>query len=77
MKQIAAIACLSLALLQSSGAAEPPAAQDQQVIAAMKELQEQQALIAANQAKIDAKLQTVAAAVRIARTFSTPGRTLP
>jgi len=40
----------------------------------VKQLQEQQVLIAANQAKIDAKLQTVAAAVRVARTFNAPAR---
>ena len=75
MKRIATITFLSLALLRSSNAAEPPTAQDQQLAAVIKEVQAQQALIAENQAKIDAKLQTVAAAVHIARTFSTAGRT--
>jgi ABC-type transporter MlaC component len=74
MKRIFAILCLSLALLHSSGAAEPATAQEQQIAALLKQLQEQQALIAANQAKIDAKLQTVAAAVRVARTFNAPAR---
>jgi hypothetical protein len=76
MKRIAAITCLSLALLHNSNAAEVATAQDQQIAALVKELQEQQALIAANQAKIDAKLQTVANAVRIARTLGAPGRTV-
>ena len=76
MKQIAVIACLSIALLQSSDAAEPANPQDQQLAAMVKELQQQQALIAANQAKIDAKLQTVAAAVSMARTIGAPRRTV-
>jgi hypothetical protein len=73
MKQIAAIACLSLALLQSSDATEPPSAQDQQLAAVIKEIQAQQALIAANQAKIDAKLGTIAEVVRVARIFASRG----
>ena len=76
MKRIAAITCLSLALLHTSNTAEPPTAEDRQLAAAIKELQAQQALIADNQAKIDAKLETLAAAVRIARTLTTSGRTL-
>jgi hypothetical protein len=74
MKRIAAIACLSLAFLHSSDAAEPPSAQDQQLIAAIKEIQAQQALIAANQAKIEAKLATLAEVVRVARIFSSGGK---
>jgi hemolysin activation/secretion protein len=73
MKRIAAISCLSLALLQSSNAAEPPNAQEQQLTAAIKEIQAQQALISENQAKIEAKLATVAEAVRIARIYSSRG----
>ena len=76
MKRIAAIACVSVALLQSSEAAEPANPQDQQLAALVKELQQQQATIAANQAKIDSKLQTVAAAVSMARTIGAPRRTV-
>jgi hypothetical protein len=70
MKQIAAIACFSLVLLSGSRAADPAAGQDQQLLAAVKELEAQQAQITANQAKIEAKLATIAEAVRVARIFS-------
>ena len=73
MKRIAAIACLSVALLQSSDAAEPATAQDQQLAAVIKEIQAQQALIAENQAKIEAKLAIIAEVVRVARIFSSRG----
>ena len=72
MKRIAALTLLSLMLLQSIDAAPPASAQEQQLAAVIKEVQAQQALIAANQAKIDAKLQTVAAAVHIARSLTAP-----
>ena len=73
MKQIIAITCLSLALLHSSTAAEPASPQEQQLLAAIKQIQEQQTLIAENQAKIEAKLTTVGEAVRIAKIYSSRG----
>ena len=73
MKPIAAIICLLLTLLGSSNAADPANAPEQQLVAAIKELQVQQALIAENQAKIEAKLATVAEAVRIAKIYSSRG----
>ena len=73
MKQIAAITCLSLALLSSSQATDPVANQDQQLLAVVKEIQAQQAQIVANQAKIDAKVEVVAEVVRVARIFASRG----
>ena len=43
------------------------------MLAALKELQTQQAAIAENQAKIDAKLATLAEALRLARIYSSRG----
>jgi hypothetical protein len=75
MKSLALIFVLFLALLGSGPAAEAPNAQQtpQQVLALVKEVQAQQTLIAENQAKIDAKLATVAEAVRVARIYSSRG----
>jgi hypothetical protein len=75
MKSLALIVVLFLALLVSGPAAEAPNAQQtpQQVLALVKEVQAQQTLIAENQAKIDAKLATVAEAVRVARIYSSRG----
>ena len=47
--------------------------QVQQVLAVAKEVQAQQVAIAENQAKIDAKLATIAESVRVARIFATRG----
>jgi hypothetical protein len=46
----------------------------QQVVALAKEVQNQQAAIADNQTKIDAKMATIAEALRLARIYSTRGR---
>jgi hypothetical protein len=73
MKRTAAIACLTLALLASARAADPAGAQDQQLVAIVKEIQAQQVAIADNQTKIDAKLVTVAEAVRTARIYASRG----
>lgn len=54
-------------------AADPTPAQEQQLTAAIKEIQAQQAQIAENQAKIDAKLASVIEAVRVARIYSSRG----
>jgi len=53
--------------------AQSPAPADPQVAALVKELQTQQAQIADNQTKIDAKLATIAEAVRVARIYSSRG----
>jgi hypothetical protein len=46
----------------------------QQVLALAKEVQGQQAAIADNQTKIDAKMASIAEALRLARIYSTRGR---
>jgi len=78
MKRLTALtAFFSLALLEVAPAAEPPGALQQQalqVLAVAKEVQGQQAAIAENQAKIDAKLAIVAEAIRVARIYSARGK---
>ncbi len=59
--------------LSPGNAAEPVNPQEQQLAAIVKELQGQQDQIVRNQAKIDAKLVTIAEAVRIARIYSSRG----
>ncbi|PZR71794.1 MAG: hypothetical protein DLM73_15115 [Chthoniobacterales bacterium] len=65
--------CLSV-LLVSAPAAEPSKEtqpqQEQQLLAAIKEVQGQQVAIADNQVKIDAKLVSIAEALRMARIYS-------
>jgi hypothetical protein len=75
MKSLALIVILSLALLVSGPAAEAPDTRQvpEQVLALVKEVQGQQAIIADNQAKIDAKLATIAEAIRVARIYSSRG----
>jgi ABC-type transporter MlaC component len=70
MKHLLAISCLMLATLSALRAAEPAAPQDAQVVAAMKEIQAQQAQIADNQAKIEAKMAVIAEAVRMAKIYA-------
>jgi hypothetical protein len=60
-----------------ASAAEPSKESErdqQQVLALAKEVQGQQATIADNQTKIDAKMATIAEALRLARIYSTRGR---
>lgn len=75
MKRLPAVtAFCSLALLVAAHAAEAPSASQQQaeqVLAVAKEVQIQQIAIAENQAKIDAKLATIAEYVRVARIYAT------
>jgi hypothetical protein len=77
MKRLPALAAFfSLALLMSAPGAEAPSAsqqQEQQVLAVAKEVQSQQVAIAENQAKIDAKLATIAEYLRVARIYSSRG----
>ena len=70
MKTLGSVAAITFALLSATTAAGPNDAGDQQLLASVKELQAQQAQIAANQAKIEAKLATVTEAVRVARIYS-------
>jgi hypothetical protein len=70
-------AFFSLVLLVATRAADAPGAiqqQEQQVLAVVKEVQNQQVVIAENQVKIDAKLATIAESLRIARIYSSRGR---
>jgi hypothetical protein len=70
MKSLSALVATCLAvLLVNATAAEPPK-ESQQVMVLVKEVQAQQAAIADNQTKIDAKLVTVAEAIRLARIYS-------
>jgi hypothetical protein len=77
MKRLSAlIVSFSLALLGAATAAEAPSAnaqQEQQVLAVAKEVQIQQAAIAENHAKIEAKLVTIAENVRTARIYASRG----
>ena len=77
MKRLPTLILLfSLALLAPAPGADAPSAtqqQEQQVLTAAKEVQEQQAAIAENQAKIDAKLVTIAESLRVARIYSSRG----
>ena len=77
MKRLPALtAFCSLSLLVGAPAAEAPSAsqpQVQQVLAVAKEVQVQQVAIAENQAKIDAKLATIAEYLRVARIYSSRG----
>ncbi len=72
MKQIAIALLAALAVTASSNAQAPTAQaqQDQQVLAVIREIQTQQAAIADNQSKIEAKIAALAEAVRVARIYS-------
>ena len=71
------IATCLFALLVSAPAAEPSKPDEreqQQLLALAKELQAQQAAITENQTKIDAKMATIAEALRQARIYSSRSR---
>ena len=71
MKRFSILTCLLLATLVHADPAGPAAtAADQQLLAAVKEVQTQQLAIAANQAKIDENIAGVVEAVRVARIYS-------
>lgn len=72
MKPLILALCLSLCCAASSHAAEPQP-QDQQAAALVKEIQAQHAKMAENQAALEAKLATIAEAVRLARIYSSRG----
>ena len=56
--------------LNATHAAEPAAANEQQLAALVREIQTQQAQIAENQSKIETKLAAIAEAIRVARIYS-------
>lgn len=70
MKRFLILACLLMATLVQANPPEPTAASEQQLLAAIKELQTQQTAIAENQAKIDEKIAAVMEAIRVGRIFS-------
>lgn len=72
MKKITLL-CLLAVLATSVGAQSPAPTDSKQLEAMMKEVQAQQTLIAENQAKIDARLATLAETIRVARIFSSRG----
>ncbi len=74
MKQLATIAVVLLVgVLPFRAANQPPSNEDQQLANLVKELQIQNAAMAENQAAIEAKLGTVAEAVRQARILASRG----
>ena len=70
IKRFAILAALVICSAVPALVAEPAPAPEQQLANAIKEIQSQQAQIADNQAKIEAKLATIAEAVRVARIYS-------
>ena len=73
MKRLPALtAFFSLLLLMTAPAAEAPNASqpEQQILAAVREVQNQQVTIAENQAKIEAKVAAIAETLRVARIYS-------
>lgn len=56
--------------LNATHAAEPATPNEQQLAALVSEIQTQQAQIADNQSKIEAKLAAIAEAIRVARIYS-------
>jgi len=76
MKRItcfSAVVILLLLLGVSGPAQTPVGSNEQQLLVLVKEVQTQQAQIASNQAKIEAKVAEVAEAVRVARIFAGRG----
>jgi hypothetical protein len=76
MKILSAFIAICL-LAVGAFAAEPPKPADrdqQQLLALMKEVQNQQAAIADNQKKIDEKMAAISEAIRLAKIYSARGR---
>lgn len=73
MKRLPALtAFFSMLLLMTASAAEAPnlSQPEQQILAAVREVQNQQVTIAENQAKIEAKVAAIAETLRVARIYS-------
>jgi hypothetical protein len=75
MKRIISSAALAVtALVIASSSAQTPAGKDEQdLLALIQDVQGQQATIAENEGKIDAKMAEVTEAVRLARIFAGRG----
>jgi hypothetical protein len=66
--------CALIMLVSAAPAQSPPRNAAQEELAALiKEVRAQQAAVAANQAKINEKLATLAETIRIARIYSSRG----
>jgi hypothetical protein len=76
MKRILRSILLPVTLISmlASAAPAPDTKDSQQLADLIKEVQKQQAEIAANQTKIDAKLADLAETIRVARLFSSRAR---
>ena len=76
MKTFCLIACFTAFALFSTRAQAPTAKDDEQeqLLALVKQVQEQQAQIVSNQKKIDGKLADLAETIRTARIFSSRSR---
>jgi outer membrane lipoprotein-sorting protein len=72
MKKLMLLGALAL-IITSSEAQSPAPVEPQQLQALLKEVQAQQIQLAENQAKIDAKLVTLAEAIRIAKIYASRG----
>jgi hemolysin activation/secretion protein len=70
MKRFAILVAVIACVPGTQVLAEPANPAEQQLANAIREIQTQQAQIAENQAKIEAKLATIAEAVRVARIYS-------
>ncbi|MEY2493560.1 MAG: hypothetical protein QOJ45_52 [Verrucomicrobiota bacterium] len=70
MKFLSALIVTCLCVLLINASAAEPSKESQQLMALVKEVQAQHAAIADNQTKIDAKLVTVAEALRLARIYA-------
>jgi uncharacterized protein YlxW (UPF0749 family) len=75
MKTFCLIACFAAFTVCHTRAQAPDTkARDEQLLALVKQVQEQQAQISANQKKIDGKLAELAETIRTARLFSSRTR---
>jgi hypothetical protein len=71
MKRILVLALSSVALLAASASrGQTPEANDEKLLALVKEVQAQQTQIVENQGKIEAKLAEIAETIRVARIFT-------
>ena len=67
---VGAIFCISLIASSASRAQAPGSGDDKNLLALLKDVQTQQALIVDNQGKIEAKLNEIAESIRVARIFA-------
>jgi endonuclease III len=70
MKTFLPTALIAVLLAVPMAAQAPDARNEQQLVALLKEVQTQQAQIAENQGKIEAKLADLAETLRVARIFA-------